>query len=133
MAYTSPSFSESSGGGGGAVDSFNTRTGAVVPQAGDYTAAMVGATLTQQLSITNLTAPDTIGSNGTYFNLSGNGNITIPAGTTARVLILKSMAGSSITLQAASGGTIDGQADYPMLSRESIILVADGAGDWQLN
>lgn len=33
------------GGGGGAscVASFNGRTGSVVPQAGDYTASMVGA------------------------------------------------------------------------------------------
>lgn len=132
MAYTSPSFGETSGGSG-AVDSFNARTGAVLPQSGDYTASMVNATLTQQLSITELPAPDVIGGSGTYFNLTGSGEITIPDGNSARVLILKSMAGSSITLVAASGGTIDGQASYVMVSQESVILVADGSGDWQIN
>jgi hypothetical protein len=38
------------GGGGGAVTSFNTRVGAVVPQAGDYTAAQVGAVPTSHLT-----------------------------------------------------------------------------------
>ena len=35
---------ENGGGGGGGVSSFNSRTGAVLPQSGDYTPAMVGAT-----------------------------------------------------------------------------------------
>lgn len=36
----------SAGGGGGGVTSFNGRTGAVVPQSGDYTFAMIGSTPT---------------------------------------------------------------------------------------
>jgi len=57
-AYTGPQIDEAigkalSGGGGGTtagVQSFNGRTGAVVPQSGDYTAAMVGAATLAQVN-----------------------------------------------------------------------------------
>lgn len=133
MAYTSPSFGETSGGGSGAVDSFNTRTGAVLPQAGDYTAEMVGATLTQQLSENPLTAPASIGSTGTYFVLSGSGSITIPAPSVARVLILHAVSGSSITIVVDGGNTINGQLNYQIASLESITVIADGAFNWRIN
>lgn len=48
----------------GGVTSFNTRTGAVTPQAGDYTAAMVGALPTQtgtQGQVLGFTADNTVG------------------------------------------------------------------------
>ncbi len=44
---------ELSAGAGGGVTTFNGRTGAVTPQVGDYTAAMVGAPTTTDVGDTN--------------------------------------------------------------------------------
>ena len=44
----------SGGGGGGAVDSFNGRTGSVVSQAGDYSASIVSNTPSGNISATNV-------------------------------------------------------------------------------
>lgn len=46
----------SGGGGGGAVDSFNGRTGVVVSQAGDYSAAIVSNNPAGNISATNVQA-----------------------------------------------------------------------------
>jgi len=45
-----------SGGGGGAVDSFNGRTGAVMPQSGDYSASMVPNTPAGSIAATDVQA-----------------------------------------------------------------------------
>lgn len=46
-------YAELSAGAGGGVTTFNGRTGAVAPQNGDYTAAMVGAPTTTDVGDTN--------------------------------------------------------------------------------
>lgn len=51
--WTGSVYVEVSAGAGGGVTAFNGRTGAVTPQAGDYTAAMVGAAATADVGDTN--------------------------------------------------------------------------------
>lgn len=73
----------SSSGGSGAVDSFNGRTGAVTPQAGDYTAAQV----TNAISDTYTSVVTDLGTQSTTVTLDGaispnymvtlDGNVTL--------------------------------------------------------
>lgn len=97
-------------GGGGStttgVSSFNGRTGAVMPQAGDYTAAQVGAadaTTTQQALQTLSDEVDGI--------LSGTSPVNIPPASEVKVGGIKVGEGLSATTDGTTNVAISPEAD----------------------
>lgn len=95
-----------SGGGTSGVSSFNGRTGAVMPQAGDYTAAQVGAadaTTTQQALQTLSDEVDGI--------LAGTSPVNIPPATEVKVGGIKVGEGLSATTDGTTSVAISQEAD----------------------
>lgn len=65
--------------------------------------------------------------------LSAAGDVTIPAGTAAtapRWLWLRSQGPGKVTLKVAGGGKIGVQASRDLASGETVLLLADGTGNW---
>lgn len=95
-----------SGGGTSGVSSFNGRTGAVMPQAGDYTAKMVGAadaTKTDQALKTLSDEVDGI--------LAGTSPVQIPPATELKVGGIKIGEGLSATTDGTTSVAISQEAD----------------------
>lgn len=105
--FVIPRGQDGSGGGGAAgVSSFNGRTGAVVPQDGDYTAAQVGAadaTTTQQALQALSDEIDGI--------LAGTSPITIPPATEVKVGGIKVGEGLSATTDGTTSVAISQEAN----------------------
>lgn len=140
------------GGGGGGVTSFATRTGAVVPQTGDYTPAQVGAVPTSHLTDpdphTQYALDSEKGVANGYASLDAGGKVPsaqLPAGAAVArrywmVMILKTQTSSSnarigeLQLHAtvggsnvATGGTILFTDQYSTTGDNSAAAAFDGS------
>jgi hypothetical protein len=65
--------------------------------------------------------------------LGGAGDVTIPAGTAAnaaRWLWLRSQGPGKVTLKVTGGGKIGVQSSRDLASGETVLLLADGTGNW---
>jgi len=89
-----------SGGGGGAVSSFNTRTGAVTSQSGDYTTAMV-AELTN-LYYTDARARASVSATGTGISYDNTTGIFTGTGLTAAITSLNGLTAGTQTFSSGS-------------------------------
>ncbi|WP_285711043.1 hypothetical protein [Erythrobacter oryzae] len=73
------------------------------------------------------------GTAAALIRLGADGDVVIPAGTAAgagRWLWLRSQGPGKVTLKVAGGGMIAGEASRDLATGETILLVADGAGQW---
>lgn len=95
-------------GGGGAVDSFNSRTGAVVPVSGDYNADQITETASNKIMTsserTKLAGVLPYGSN----SKASTASLT-PDSDANKLEAIRSLA-ANLTINAPSGTPVDGQS-----------------------
>lgn len=105
------------------VTSFNSRTGAVTPQTGDYTAAMVGAADANTTSQALQTLSDEIDN-----IISGASPVTLPVASETKVGGVKVGSGLSVT----ADGTLSADSQLPPNGTDGQLLGAgeSGATNW---
>lgn len=133
------------GGGGGAVNSVFGRTGTVVAQANDYSAALVSVTPTGSISSTNVQdAIDEIDSDLTSLYAADAGlqtqinnkqpldsDLTAIAALSSTGILVKTGAGTATTRTLTAGANIfvtdgGGIVGNPIISLDGVVPVANG-------
>lgn len=135
----------SGGGGGGAVDSFNGRTGVVVSQSGDYSASLITNTPAGSISSTTVQAAineldsdvQTNASNISSLTTSVAGkqpldsDLTALAALSSTGVLVRTGSGTAVTRTIQSGSNISvsngsGVSGDPTIALSGIVPVANG-------